>query len=164
MLTDLTGWQSAILKLGDASSSSLLAEYQARVAAATEANNGAVLERAGDEVVAVFRDASDAVGAADSLKERLRDFPWPEGLSIGLAVVIHSGRWSGNPRNPEAGTAFYRLLRFAKMAQPGQVVVTSTTAALLEGDPRYSRLRSLGEVDVPDFDEPVRAYEVLDSS
>ena len=51
-----------------------------------------------------------------------------------------------------------------KIAQPGQVVVTSTTAALLEGDPRYSRLRSLGEVDVPDFDEPVRAYEVLDSS
>jgi class 3 adenylate cyclase len=164
MFTDLTGWRRAILKLGDASSSSLAADYQTRVAAATEANNGSVLERAADHVVAVFRDASDAVGAADSVKERLRDFPWPEGLPIGLAVVIHSGRWSGNPRNPEAGTALYRLLRFAKIAQPGQVVVTYATAALLEGDPRYSRLRSLGEVDVPDFEEPVRAYEVLDPS
>jgi class 3 adenylate cyclase len=164
MFTDLTGWRRAILKLGDASSSSLAADYQMRVAAATEANNGAVLERAADHVVAVFRDASDAVGAADSVKESLRDFPWPEGLPIGLAVVIHSCRWSGNPRNPEAGTALYRLLRFAKIAQPGQVVVTYATAALLEGDPRYSRLRSLGEVDVPDFEEPVRAYEVLDPS
>ena len=101
--------------------------------------------------MAVFRDAGDGVEAADSIKERLRGFPWPEGLPVGLAVVIHSGRWSGNPRKPGAGTALYRLNRFAKIAQSGQVVVTYSTAALLEDDPRYSRLRNLGEVELPDL-------------
>ena len=91
-------------------------------------------------------------------------FRGPKAFFVGLAVVIHSGRWSGSPRKPEAGTALYRLSRFAKIGQPGQVVVSYSTAALLEGDPRYSRLRNLGEVDVPDFDEPVRAYELLDPS
>ena len=162
--TDLTGWRRVILKLGDAASQSLTNDYQSAVAAAAEANHGAVVERAGDHVVAVFRDASNAVETADSIKQSLRDFPWPEGVSVGLAVVIHSGRWSGNPRKPEAGTALYRLARFAKIAEPGQVVVTYSTAALLEGDLRYSRLRDLGQVDVPDFDAPVHAYELLDPS
>jgi class 3 adenylate cyclase len=162
--TDLTGWRRVILKLGDAASQSLTNDYQSVVAAAAEANHGAVLERAGDHVVAVFRDASDAVETADSIKQSLRDFPWPEDVSVSLAVVIHSGRWSGNPRKPEAGTALYRLARFAKIAEPGQVVVTYSAAALLEGDLRYSRLRDLGEVDVPDFDAPVHAYELLDPS
>jgi class 3 adenylate cyclase len=46
--------------------------------------------------------------------------------------------------------------------EPPQVLVSQTTAALLEGDRSVPRLRNLGERAVPDFDEPMRLYELTD--
>jgi len=51
----------------------------------------------------------------------------------------------------------------AKAAEPGQILVSRTTAALLEGDAAAHRLRSLGERTMPAFDEPIRLYELIAS-
>jgi class 3 adenylate cyclase len=56
-----------------------------------------------------------------------------------------------------------RVARLAKVVQPGQVLVSQATAALLEGDRRAPALRSLGEHAIPDFDEPMHVYELVDS-
>jgi hypothetical protein len=53
-----------------------------------------------------------------------------------------------------------RLVRFTKVAEPGQVLVSQATAALLEGEPGAPALRSLGDREIPDFEEPVRVYEL----
>jgi len=52
---------------------------------------------------------------------------------------------------------------FAKMVEPGQVLVSQATAALLQGDRRAPGLRSLGELALPDFDEPAHVYELVES-
>jgi class 3 adenylate cyclase len=59
-----------------------------------------------------------------------------------------------------AGMAFYRLTRLARVGEPGQVLVSQTTAALLEGDRSAPALHDLGERKIPDFDEPTRVYEL----
>jgi hypothetical protein len=77
-------------------------------------------------------------------------------------IVLHSGRWSGDPRKPDAGTALFRLGRFGTIVEPGQTLVSHATAALLDGDRGAPELRSLGERTFPNFDEPVRLYELVE--
>ena len=75
-----------------------------------------------------------------------------------MSIVVHSGRWSGDPKRPAAGMALFRLSRLAQVAEPGQVLVSQTTLALLEGDRNMPELRDLGEQKLPDFDSPMRIY------
>jgi class 3 adenylate cyclase len=161
--TDLFGFRHVLMSLGDEATGTLVIDYRRRVATAVEASNGIVLEEVGDSVLAVFRSAKDAVQAAAALREALSDFPWPPECDVALLIVIHSGRWSGDPREPNAATALFRLSRITEVAEAPQVLVSQTTAALLEGDHSVPRLRSLGEHAIPDIDEPMRLYELVDS-
>jgi class 3 adenylate cyclase len=161
--SDLSGWRHVIRLLGDEESADLTSDYHGIVGTAVEAANGIILERSGDHVLAVFRSASDAARAAAAVREELRDFEWPPECDVAVSIVLHSGRWSGDPRRPAAGTTLSRLIRFAKVAEPGQVLVSETTAALLEGDRRAPAVRSLGERAIPDLDEPSRLYELVES-
>ena len=101
--------------------------------------------------------------AAAALRKAVRDFAWPGERDLEVVIAVHSGRWSGDPRRPAASTALARLMRFAQAAEPGQVLVSQATAALLEGDRSAPVLRSLGERDIPDLDAPVRVYELVES-
>lgn len=161
--TDLSGWRHVITTLGDEGSAELIAVYEAIVTGLVEANNGIVLESSGDHAFAVFRNASDAVRTASHVREALRDFAWPPECDVAVSIVIHSGRWSGDPRRPVAATAFNWLMRFAGAAEPGQVLVSQATAALLEGDRSVPELRSLGERTIRGLDEPVQIYELIES-
>jgi len=160
--TDLPGFRHVIKALGDEETAEIVSAYHGTVAAAVEANNGIVLERVGDHVTAVFRSAGDAIVAAAGVREALSDFAWPHECDVAVSIVVHSARWSGDPRRPAAGTAFSRLIRFGEIVEPGQILVTQATAALVEGDRRVAPLQSIGERAIPDFDEPVRLYELTD--
>jgi class 3 adenylate cyclase len=161
VFSDLVGWRHVIDELGDdEASASPTADYQAAATKVVEANNGIVLERAGDYVLAVFTGASDALRAADAHRKAVRDFAWPGERDPAIAIAVHSGRWSGDPRRPAASTALSRLVRITRAAEPGQVLVSQATAALLEGEPGAPTLRSLGDREIPDFEEPVRVYEL----
>jgi class 3 adenylate cyclase len=159
---DLSGWRHVIRVVGDEASAALVADYHGTVTAAVEGNNGIVLERSGDHVLAVFGNATDATLAATTVREALADFVWPPETDVSVSMVLHSGRWSGDPRRPAAGTALFRLVRLAKVAGPRQVLVSQATAALLEGDRRAPALRNLGERVIPDFDEPMQVYELIE--
>jgi class 3 adenylate cyclase len=161
--TDLSGFRQVITTLGDEASAELVASYQAIMSGIVEANNGIVLEASGDHVFAVFRNASDAVRTASDAREAMRDFAWPPECDVAAKIAVHSGRWSGDPRRPLAATAFTWLVRFGKEVEPGQVLVSQATAALLDGDRTAPELRSLGERTVGELDEPVQIYELVES-
>jgi class 3 adenylate cyclase len=158
--TDLSGWRHVIRLLGDEASAALTADYHRTVTATVEAHNGIVLERSGDHVLAVFGNASDALRVAAAIREALGDFAWPPECDVAASIVLHSGRWSGDPRRPTASTALSRLTRFAKVVEPGQVLVSQATAALLEGDRDAPTLRDLGERTDHDLDEPTHLFEL----
>ena len=109
-------------------------------------------------MLAVFPDACDAVRAADAAREAPGDFAWPADCDVTLSIVLHTGRWSGDAQRPAAATALSRVMILAKVAEPGQVLVSQATASMLEGDAVAARLRSLGERALPQFDEPIRLY------
>jgi class 3 adenylate cyclase len=163
LLTDLAGWRHVIRAVGDEASEALASDYRALVAAAVEAHGGTAIDSAGDNVLAVFPEAGDAIRAAAAVRESLRDFSWPSGCDVRLSAVVHSGRWSGDPKRPGAGTAYVMLGRFAETAEPSQVLVSQATVALAEGDVEVPALRSLGERTLPELDEPVRLYELVEA-
>ena len=160
LLTDLAGWSRVVLTLGDTRSAALIAEYQQRVSASVLAHHGVILEQAGDEATSVFAQAGDAISAVDSLRLNLADFAGPPGITVSLSSVIHSGHWSGSARAPEAGTAMYRLRHLAHVVQPGQILVSQATAALLDGTPSHQRLQGLREVTFADSDESMLVHEL----
>jgi class 3 adenylate cyclase len=162
LLTDLSGHRKILMTIGDEAGESLLADYYAIVGAAIEAHGGIVIERGGDAVMAAFRNPGDAVRAVPTIHEALDDFTWPRDVHVTVSIVVHSGRWSGNPRRPEAGTALLRLAMLDQSAESGQVLISQTTAALLEGERGLPQLRSLGRREIPGFDEPVTVYGLAD--
>ena len=160
--SDLFGFRHVIEASGDEETAEIVSAYHGTVTAAVEANNGIVLERVGDHVNAVFRSAGDAIVAAAGVREALSDFAWPHECDVAVSIVVHSARWSGDPRRPAAGTAFSRLIRLGEIVEPGQILVTQATVALLDGDRSVPPLNSIGERAIPGFDEPVRLYELTD--
>jgi class 3 adenylate cyclase len=161
--TDVAGWRDAVLLLGDEESAALLIDYHRSVARAVETHDGTVVEQIGDNLWAVFRNARDAIQAAATVRDTFSDFAWPPKCHVALKIALHSGRWSGDPREPSAGTVFFRLHRLAEVVEPNQVLISQTTAALLEGDRSAPPLRNLGERAIRDFEEPVRVYELAAS-
>jgi class 3 adenylate cyclase len=163
LLSDLSGWRHVIRAVGDEASDRLTSDYHATVAAVVDAHHGVVLERVADSALAVFHHASNAVAAAARIREAITAAAWPPGCDVTVSIVVHSGRWSGDRKRSAASMALYRLSRLAQIAEPDQVLVSHTTAVLLEGDPDMPELRDLGEQKLPDFDSPMRIYELIET-
>ena len=163
LFADLSGWRYVIQAVGDEASAALAADYHVTATSIVETHQGAVLELVADTVLAVFRSASDAVRAAATLRAAMRQVDWPEGCDVTLSIALDSGRWSGDPRRPSAGTALYRVSCLARTTQPGQVLVSATTAALIEGDRETPPLRSLGIQTIRTLEEPAHLYELVES-
>jgi class 3 adenylate cyclase len=130
----------------------------------SRAHDGTVVEEIGDNLWAVFRNARDAIQAAAIVRDSFSDFAWPSECDVALKIALHSGRWSGDAREPIGGTAFLRLHQLAEVVEPNQVLISQTTADLLQGDRGIPLLRNRGDIELGDFDEPVRVYELADSN
>jgi class 3 adenylate cyclase len=79
-----------------------------------------------------------------------------------LCAAIHTGRVA-RPAEGSLGSPALRVLRLCKTAEPGQILVSHATHAMLEGQvlERLS-LHDLGERVLPGFDEPTHVYELVD--
>jgi class 3 adenylate cyclase len=162
LLADLTKWRNVIRTVGDEASAALLAEYHALATSLVAGHGGTILELTGDTVVAVFRSASDAVLAAAALRAAVHEYTWPPGCDVLVSTALHSGRWSGDPRHPRAGTAISRVFDLGRTGDPGQTLVSASTAALVEGDPEIPALRSIGERTLPGLDRPMLVFELAE--
>jgi class 3 adenylate cyclase len=78
-----------------------------------------------------------------------------------LCAAIHTGRLARGEGH--LGSPALRVLRLCKTAEPGQVLVSHATRAMLEGQilDRLS-LHDLGERVLPGIDEPTHVYELVD--
>ena len=160
LFADLGGWRYVIQAVGDEASAVLTAEYHVVATSIVEAYGGAVLELVADTVLAVFSSASDALRGAVELRAARARARLAEGCDVTLSMALHSGRWSGDPRRPSAGTALYRVSCLARTCGPDQTLVSATTAALAEGDHDVPALRSLGVQTIRTLEEPAHLYEL----
>ncbi len=133
------------------------AVFRARI----EANAGRVIDMAGDSVLAVFETANGAVGAAlavqQALAESVRDLP--EAKRMRFRIGVHLGDVIEKADGTVYGDGVNIAARLEGLAEPGGIAVSDAIRSAVRGK-IGAQLEDLGEQQVKNIAEPVRAYRV----
>ncbi len=159
LFTDLVGFSSWALKVGDDQAVELLRAVADHAEQAFAERNGRVVKNLGDGWMAVVDDSADAVAAVLALQQRL-DAVDVHGHRPQLRTGVHLGR----PRSVGGdflGVDVNITARVAEAARPGQVLVSEAAAEGLQdaavnlgrarrlrasGTPRELRVRAVAPV------------------
>ncbi len=146
--TDVEGSTRLLQELGAAGYAAALAEHRRLVREAFAARGGIEVDTQGDAFFYVFRDAGAAVAAAAAANEALAAGP----------IRVRMGLHTGTPLRTEEGYVgddVHLGARIAAAGHGGQVLLSSATRALVEGE-----VLELGEHRLKDFAGPVRIFQL----
>jgi predicted ATPase len=122
---------------------------------ALAAHGGVEVDTQGDAFFCVFASARDAVACARETQERLASTP------IRVRIGLHSGE-ALVAGGHYVGLDVHRAARVAAAGHGGQILLSPTTAALLE--PGSVPLRDLGEHRLKDLSATVRLHQLGDTA
>jgi predicted ATPase/class 3 adenylate cyclase len=128
---------------------------------AVEGAHGRVVKITGDGLMAVFRSASDSVGACLRAQQGLHDESWPETGPLRVRMGVHVGE--AQLRDGDFyGPSVNRAARIMAAGHGGQVLLSSRAADLVKGGlPLEARLRDLGEHRLKDLSQPEHVYQLV---
>jgi predicted ATPase len=149
LFTDVEGSTKLLHEIGDDAYSEILSEHHRLCREAWEAHAGAEVDTAGDAFLVAFSRPSDALAAAEAAQEALASGPLAVrmGLHTGEVLLADTGY---------VGMEIHRAARIAAAGHGGQVLVSSSTAALTG----TAGLRDLGEHRFKDLSAPERVYQL----
>ena len=132
LFTDIEGSTQLLDRLRDRYA--ILLADQRRILREAFANwNGHEVDTQGDAFFVAFSRATQAVGAAAEAQRRLAEHAWPEGVTVGVRMGIHTGEpWSGE--EGYVGMDVHRAARIAHVGHGGQVLLSETTTALVRDE------------------------------
>ncbi|MFN2103793.1 MAG: ATP-binding protein [Candidatus Promineifilaceae bacterium] len=139
-----------------------LAAHDEILRTAVERHGGVVVKTTGDGIHAVFVSPSAALSAALDGQRARRDAAWssiaPD--TIRVRMGLHSGE--AELRDGDYyGTAVNRAARLMAIAHGGQVLVSGTSARLVEGSlPEEITLLDLGEQQLKGLSRLTRVYQM----
>src|SRR5262249_18614832 len=151
LFTDIVGSTALASRLGDSSWRALLERHHATVRRELARHQGRELDTAGDGFFAAFDGPARAVRAATAIVDALR----------ALAVEIGSGVHTGECEVSDGkivGVAVSVGARIASLAEPGEVLVSSTVKDLVAGSGLSFDDR--GEHELKGIPEPWRVFAV----
>jgi class 3 adenylate cyclase len=158
--TDLVAYSSKLRELGDDVAAEVTSNYRKLVRESVAKHGGATIEAVADNVIAVFDRPRAAIECAASARSLLGSQTWPNGEEFVASFAIHTGRVVSKDHG---GTAVLHLVLLLKEAEPGQVLVSHSTEALLEGERLEPLdLRDLGDRHFPRLDASYRLFELVE--
>jgi predicted ATPase/class 3 adenylate cyclase len=149
LFTDIEGSTRLLRELGTDGYADALAAHRRVLRDAFSAEDGVEVDTQGDAFFVAFPTASGAVAAAHAAQEALA--PGPIAVRMGLHTGTPSVAAEGY-----VGIDVHRGARVAALAHGGQVILSATTAALVEDQP----LRDLGRHRLKDFDAPAQLFQL----
>jgi predicted ATPase/class 3 adenylate cyclase len=157
LFTDIEG-STALWDRSPRLMSEALARHDALVRTTIDQHGGFVFSLSGDGFAAAFSKATTAAGAAVDIQQRVGREPWSPEAVIRVRIGLHSG--VAEERNANYfGAAVNLAARLAEAAQGGQVVVSSATAALVDGG--AWTLVDLGRHRLEGFRRPELVYRLM---
>ena len=118
-----------------------------------------VEESEGDNVVAVFSWAIDALAAALEIQLALQREPWPDGGDLRVRIGVHTGEVVQLDAGRDARTAVIRTGRICDAARGGQVLVSASAAAIASDSlPDGAELVDAGAHRLRDLVRPERLW------
>ncbi|MDP6951907.1 MAG: adenylate/guanylate cyclase domain-containing protein [Alphaproteobacteria bacterium] len=129
----------------------------------TQANQGRVVDTAGDSVLAVFETAAGALLASVAIQERLAEIngPVPEARRMLFRIGVHLGDIHEKADGTIYGDGVNIAARLEGIAAPGGIAASEVIQGAVKGrvDMPFT---FLGEHEVKNIAEPVRAYSLGD--
>ena len=161
LFTDIEG-STELLKSHRGDYGSILADHQRLLREAFTAYGGTEVDSQGDSFFIAFRRAKDAILAAAACQRALAEHTWPGGASLRVRMGIHTGE-ADRAVDRYVGLSVHRAARISAIGHGGQVLVSQTTASLVEDDEddlAGIALEDLGEHRLKDIARPVRLYQL----
>jgi class 3 adenylate cyclase len=155
LFTDIEGSTGLLDRLGAEGYAEALERHRRLLRDSFSANSGFEVDTTGDGFFVAFSRAADAVAAAAEGQRALAAAGWPGSTQLRVRMGIHTGE----PRPVESnyvGIDVHRAARITSAGHGGQVLVSETTAALLNG----VALRDLGSHRLKDLLEPIGLYQL----
>jgi len=159
LLTDIEGSTELLARL-DAGYATLLSDIRRLVRSAVRGAGGHEVSARGDDVFAVFEQASGAVEAALAIQRAMRDREWADGGDVRLRIGLHRGR-------PEltdtgyVGLSVHAAARICFAAHGAQIVLSAAVrSALPDPLPDGVVLADLGAWRFRGLPEPIPMLQV----
>ncbi len=149
LFTDIEGSTKLLHAIGPNAYADALDEHRRVLREASAAEGGVEVDTQGDAFFVAFPTAAGAADAALAASEALAAGP------ISVRMGLHTGTPSLTAEG-YIGVDVHRGARVAALAHGGQIVLSPTTAALLEDRP----LRDLGRHRLKDFDGMTRLFQL----
>src|SRR3954454_1149848 len=149
LFTDVEGSTRLLRQFGPERYAEALADHRRVLRDAFVAEGGVEVDTQGDAFFVAFPTAAGASASARVGQRALSSGP----------IAVRMGLHTGTPTvaaEGYVGIDVHRAARVAALAHGGQVIVSASTAALLEDEP----LRDLGRHRLKDFDAPVRLFQL----
>jgi predicted ATPase/class 3 adenylate cyclase len=149
LFTDIEGSTRLLRELGPERYAEALADHRRVLRDAFVTEGGVEIDTQGDALFVAFPTATGAAAAASVGQRALAPGP----------IAVRMGLHTGTPTiaaEGYVGIDVHRGARVAALAHGGQVIVSASTAALLEDQP----LRDLGRHRLKDFDAPARLFQL----
>jgi class 3 adenylate cyclase len=149
MFTDICDSTPLVTTIGDQAWRHLMEWHDRLTAEVIAEHGGEIMDRAGDGVFAAFDRPADAARCAVTLQRRLAAHRVEHGFAPSLRIGVHTDR-AVPTGGKYVGRGVHLAARVAAIAGPGQIVLTSSTAAVAD-----ARLEQLRHVLLKGLPEPV---------
>src|SRR5213593_4349938 len=147
LFTDVEGSTRLLHELGEEYGEALQ-EHRRRLRAAFAEHEGVEVDTQGDAFFVAFARASDAVAAASDGQRALAGGP------IGVRMGLHTGE-PGLTEEGYVGLDVHKGARIAAVGHGGQVLLSSTTRALVDAG-----VRDLGPHRLKDLSAPEHMFQL----
>ena len=127
-----------------------------------EANQGRVVDTAGDSVLAIFETTEGAVLASVAIQERLAEVnePVPDDRRMWFRIGLHLGDIREKADGTVFGDGVNVAARLEGLADPGAIIVSDAVQVVLR-DRLDIGFADAGSHEVKNVKNPVQAYQVL---
>ncbi len=160
LFTDIEGSTRLLQALGP-TYRNLQAGHDALIRKAVSSAGGVEVRTEGDAFFVAFQSAGSAVSAAVAAQRSLAAHEWPAGAEVRVRMGLHTG--AGVLGGDDyIGLSVHRAARVASIAHGGQVLLSSTTASLVEQDlPDDVALQDLGGHLLKDLAQSEHIYQLV---
>jgi class 3 adenylate cyclase len=159
LIADIRGYTRFTEQFGDEAAGRLAAKFADIFGDGIELRGGTVVEISGDEAVAVFGSARQAIRAAMDLQAMFSDETDPDSdLPLRVGIGIDSGEAVALGEGYR-GAALNVAARLCALAHGGDVLTTAGTARLAGKLPGYRYLER-GEANLKGIDEPTHVMRI----
>ena len=161
LFADVVGSTRLYEVLGDLAARDMIVACVGVMRDATERNRGSVIKTIGDEILAIFPTADDAVNAAAEMQHDIGAHPQLtlQGQHVAIRIGCHFGPVVLEKRDI-FGSSVHTANRMTSQAKAGQIILSADTEARLSPEWR-SVTRQIDVTPVRGHSEEIELFEVL---